>query len=132
MTVSPVFASNVEYNKCDSMGKKKGAKYPYKNRMNCFRDLARRQIHRAKMIRQVERNFNKQLLGEARINKKRNIIDGEGTKSSTSTERYDEGQPARDRNQHIYYCKENNEIFNPDSQEGLPCDSLFKKQSERE
>ena len=40
MTVSPVFADDVEYDTCDTMGKKKGAKYPYKNRMNCFSDLS--------------------------------------------------------------------------------------------
>jgi hypothetical protein len=41
MSMSPVFADDKEYKKCDSMGKKRGAKYPYKPRMNCFRDLAK-------------------------------------------------------------------------------------------
>ena len=42
MTVSPVFAQESEYDKCFSMGKKKGkgSKYPYKPRMNCFQELA--------------------------------------------------------------------------------------------
>ena len=42
MTVSPVFAQESEYDKCFSMGKKKGkgSKYPYKPRMECFQKLA--------------------------------------------------------------------------------------------
>ena len=38
-TGTPVKAEDEEYVKCVNTGKKKGAKYPYKNRMNCFRDL---------------------------------------------------------------------------------------------
>ena len=30
---------NESFTECDSMGKKKGAKYPYKPKMNCFREL---------------------------------------------------------------------------------------------
>jgi len=41
ISVTPVVADDTEsFNECDSMGKKKGAKYPYKPRMNCFRNLA--------------------------------------------------------------------------------------------
>lgn len=41
ITVTPVFAYDIKpgLKECNSMGKKKGAKYPYKPRMNCFRDL---------------------------------------------------------------------------------------------